>query len=771
MSTPLATIFHGDVTLEQGSDVTQFGWGDININRRCIIQGVENSTTNTDGALIVAGGVGISKTLNVHENLNVLYGITNLTETHINTNDGPFTVTGANTATVQVGDVVNIKSTGENVSVVSEIASLQLYGGLNSSHAVDIVASNINGGISLLSGINNGGISIVSGSGGITETTSNGNVVITANNGTGSFNVKTQSANQDLSINLNGYTDSQLKIISDGNNTTRTALYINTEHTNGNIQISNANGLGNGSISHLTGSGGYTVVTNTSGQIVMTSRGAGSSYIVDSSGYNQNMIIGLDNFTDSSLILKSSGTNILNTALRIQTTSSTGNILIDQPELSVGKVSINTGMSGLETTTQNGGSTVITTNGASSTFTNSTTADNQDLNITVTGNTNSKVNITSSGTNSDAIYISTSLGGIRLDGNSGVQIESADVTNGIQIARQTSNIPVHIGTANSTTTIHGNLDVKGTTTTIESTVVTIDDNIVIVNNAPSGTGNGGLAVKRYQSANDNSQGDVISDTPDHSGLVQNGNNTFTTIHLSSTASNVDDYYAGWWVRITSGTGQAQVRRIRSYSGTTHIATIYSTLDQTTVLSNPTPIEGMDFSTIPDNTSNYSLYPCEFVMMIWDEAYDEFAFVCSNLDPATNSSFVHYSDLHIQDLVANDITVNNINGSPADITTVVNLNNNSTTPVTITDFPNIYGVYIVFVKPLEDNSRAHAVFTIGRVDATGIHGTSVRIMSVKGVYNDQLDMQWPLNGLPQIMYRPYPNGVGGTTNFKLKIVSL
>lgn len=771
MSTPLATIFHGDVTLEQGSDVTQFGWGDININRRCIIQGVENSTTNTDGALIVAGGVGISKTLNVHENLNVLYGITNLTETHINTNDGPFTVTGANTATVQVGDVVNIKSTGENISVVSEIASLQLYGGLNSSHAVDIVASNINGGISLLSGINNGGISIVSGSGGITETTSNGNVVITANNGTGSFNVKTQSANQDLSINLNGYTDSQLKIISDGNNTTRTALYINTEHTNGNIQISNANGLGNGSISHLTGSGGYTVVTNTSGQIVMTSRGAGSSYIVDSSGYNQNMIIGLDNFTDSSLILKSSGTNILNTALRIQTTSSTGNILIDQPELSVGKVSINTGMSGLETTTQNGGSTVITTNGASSTFTNSTTADNQDLNITVTGNTNSKVNIASSGTNSDAIYISTSLGGIRLDGNSGVQIESVDVTNGIQIARQTSNIPVHIGTANSTTTIHGNLDVKGTTTTIESTVVTIDDNIVIVNNAPSGTGNGGLAVKRYQSANDNSQGDVISDAPDHSGLVQNGNNTFTTIHLSSTASNVDDYYAGWWVRITSGTGQAQVRRIRSYSGTTHIATIYSTLDQTTVLSNPTPIEGMDFSTIPDNTSNYSLYPCEFVMMIWDEAYDEFAFVCSNLDPATNSSFVHYSDLHIQDLVANDITVNNINGSPADITTVVNLNNNSTTPVTITDFPNIYGVYIVFVKPLEDNSRAHAVFTIGRVDATGIHGTSVRIMSVKGVYNDQLDMQWPLNGLPQIMYRPYPNGVGGTTNFKLKIVSL
>jgi len=771
MSTPLATIFHGDVTLEQGSDVSQFGWGDITINRRCIIQGEENSTTHADGALIVAGGVGIAKTLNVHENLNVLYGITNLTETHIDTDYGSFTVTGANTATVQVNEVVNIKSITKNVSVVSEIASLQLYGGLNSSLAVDIVASDVNGGISLLSGINNGGISIVSGSGGITETTSNGNVVITANNGTGSFNVNTQSANQDLSINLNGYTDSQLKIISEGNNTTRTALYINTHHTNGSIQISNSDGLGDGSISHLTGSGGYTVITNTSGQISMTSRGAGSSYIVDSSGYNQNMVIGVDKFTDSSLILKSSGTNVLNTALQIKTTSITGNISIEQPLLSSGKVSIYTGMGGLESTTQNGGSTVITTNAASSTFTNSTTADGQDLNINVTGNTNSKVNIASSGTSNNAVTISTSVGGIILDGNSGVQIESVDVTNGIQIARQTSNIPVHIGTTNSTTTIHGHLDVKGTTTTIESTVVTIDDNIVIVNNAPSGTGNGGLAVKRYQSANDSAQGDVVADVPDHSGVVQNGNNTLTAIHLSSSASNVDDYYSGWWVKITGGTGQGQVRRIKSYIGSTRIATIYSTLDQETLLSNPTPDEGMDFSTIPDNTSTYSLYPCEFVMMIWDETLDEFAFVCSNLDPATNTSFVHYSDLHINDLVANDLTVNNINGAPADITTVVNLNNNSTTPVTITDFPNTYGVYMIFVKPLEDNSRAHAIFTIGRVDSASIHGTSIRIMSVKGVYNDQLDMQWPQNGLPQIMYRPYPNGIGGTTNFKLKIVSL
>ena len=181
-TTPLATIFHGDVTLETGNDVTQFGWGDINISRRCVINGNENSTCNTDGSLIVAGGAGITKTLNVHENLNVLYGITNLAETHIDTSNGPFTVTGGNTAIIQVGDTAQFISTGGNVNVNSLTGILDLRSGINSADAVNIIADSNNGGISLLSGSVGGEIRIVSGSGGITETTSNGNISITAIN-------------------------------------------------------------------------------------------------------------------------------------------------------------------------------------------------------------------------------------------------------------------------------------------------------------------------------------------------------------------------------------------------------------------------------------------------------------------------------------------------------------------------------------------------------------------------------------------------------------
>ena len=775
MSTPLATIFHGDITLEQGSDVTQFGWGDININRKCIISGTENSTCNTDGSLIIAGGVGITKTLNVHENLNTLYGVTNLTETHIDTNNGPFTVTGGNTVFIQVGANAEFKSTGGNVNINSLVGTLQLYGGLNSSNAVDIVASNADGGISLLSGTNTGSISIVSGSGGITETTSNGNISISANNGSGSFNVNSAGDNQNLTISLNGKTDSQLRIESTGNNTTNTALVINTSNTNGNIQISNANGLGNGGMSQLVGSGGFTMITNTSGPISIVSQAASSSYLVNSIGTNQNMIIGVENPSDSALVLKSSGTNVTNTALQIYTTTTTGNISITQPFLSQGKITLLTGSGGIDASTQTGGSIIMTTYGAESTYTNTTLADYQDLNISVSGNTNSRVNITSSGITNDAIKLSTTsiTGGIYLTANGTVRIESADVNNGVQIATNTSNIPIYIGTPSSTTTIYGNLDVKGVTTSVESTVVTINDNMIVVNNAPSGTADGGLAIKRYQSANDSSYGDVILDNPDHSGTIQAGDNTTTTVHLSLDASNLDNYYAGWWIKITGGSGENQVRRIRSYTGSTRIATIYSTADQHGILGNPIPTEGLNFSTIPDTTSTYSLYPCEFVMLIWDESHDEFAFVCSNQNPSDNTSIVHYSDIHANDIIANNVILNTINGSDADVTAYVTLNNNSTTPVTITGFPKKYGVYQVFVKPSSesDTSRTHAIFTIGRVNATNIPGTVIRIISVKGVYNDQLDIQWPNDSLPQLLYRPYPNGISGSTVFKLKIVSL
>lgn len=792
MSIPLATIFHGDVTLEQGSDVLNFGWGDLNVNRKIIVNGTENSTgVNSVGSVLISGGVKIDKNMHIHENLYVLYGSSNLTVTNISTANGATTIQGPNKVDISVGASSNFVTTNGDLLLQSENNTLQLYGGENSSYAVDIKATYQDGGINLLSGTNNGNISLVSGMGGISQTTSQGNISLTANNANGSFIINSSSANQTLTLGLTGIQDSQLKIESSGINTSNNALVINTTNTNGNIVISNFNGLGeaSSSITQLAGAGGYLLLTNTNGPISLTSQSATSNYTVKSNNNNQHLTLTLEGETDSSLIIKSEGNNLTNDAIKIYTLNENGNISIsNNTSGSNGKVDIFTGKGGFIVNTATTGSTVITTYGASSTYTNSTLSDSQDLNITVTGNTNSKVNIASSGIGNEAIRLSTSntAGGISLSAQGKVQIESADSNNGVRVATNTPGIPVHIGTSNSMTTIYGDLNVKGITTTINSTVVTVDDNITVVNNSPVGTSDGGLAIKRYQPANDTGSGDVVQDTPETSGFAQGG--TATSIILANTSNPTPDYYNGWWVKIKSGTGANQVRRIKSYLGSAggFVANIYNTFDHESleIDSQPIPREGLDFTTYPLGPSNplgeqseYELFPCGYVMMIWDESQDEFAFVCNNESPGSgNTNYPHYADLRLNDLNANNLQVNTINGAQADITTNVILDNNSTTPVFIPEFPNTYGIYMVYVKPLTETSRAHAIFMIGKAD-TGYSGTVVRLISAKGNNGDQLDMQWPhdisdpLLSKPQLFYRPYPNGIGGTTTYKIKIVTL
>lgn len=772
MSVPLATIFHGDVTLEQGSDVTQFGYGDININRKVIIKGTEDSNGLTSiGSLLVNGGGKIDKSLYIGMDLNVS-GVTRLQETHISTNDGPFTVTGGNSVSISVGASSYFRSTDGTLTLSADNNVISLYGGSNNASAVDIKATHTNGGVQVLSG-SSGKVSLISGSGGLEGTTSNGNLTLTSNNGVGSFVVNSVSDNQDLRLLLTGNTDSQIKIESSGNNTTKDSILINTTNTNGNIVLSNSNGLGSGSISILAGSSGFDLTTNTSGPISLLAQAAPASFFVNASTSGQHMNIGINGPAyNSTLFLSGAGEQ---NAIQIQSTHSSGNIYItNHTSGSSGKVDILTGSGGLLATASSG-SIVMTAHGASSTYTNATTADNQNLTVSVTGNTNSKVIIESSGKSNQAVLLQTthSSGGIYMNANGPVNIQSSDNSNGINIGTANT-VPITIGTNMSTTTVKGDLVVQGTTTTVESTVVTIEDNILLLNSAPLGTSDGGIAIKRYQEANDSNQGDVIQDSPELTGVVQGA--SLTTITLDMTASNVNDYYNGYWLKITGGQGANQVRRIKSYNGSTRVATIYDDTDQLYDESNIPipPIEGKSFSTTPlAMDSTYALFPCQFVMSIWDESEDEFALICSSTSPDETANIAHYADLHINDLTANSIDVGFINGSLADITTTVQLNDGNTDPVEITGLPNNYGVYLLFVRPVSSSHRSHSIFMIGRVNENSTPGTVVRIISVKGTQYDQLDMQWPAGSNPQLLYRSPPlGGINGVyTSFKVKLISL
>lgn len=65
--------------------------------------------------------------------------------------------------------------------------------------------------------------------------------------------------------------------------------------------------------------------------------------------------------------------------------------------------------------------------------------------------------------------------------------------------------------------------------------------------------------------------------------------TSNTITLYNSASSANDYYKGAFIKIISGTGSGQIKKIIEYNGTTKTATIQST-----------------WQTIPDATSEYKI---------------------------------------------------------------------------------------------------------------------------------------------------------------------
>ena len=174
------------------------------------------------------------------------------------------------------------------------------------------------------------------------------------------------------------------------------------------------------------------------------------------------------------------------------------------------------------------------------------------------------------------------------------------------------------------TTITGNLTVNGQTTSVVSTNTVIDDNLLVLNSGPTGSKDAGFIIQRQQSDNNTGTGDVVSDTnsipntlPDQTGM------TNVQIKLNTSASPVDNYYTNWWIKITSGFSNNQVRKITGYVGSTRIATVSSAW----TTQNPS---------IGDNVL---LYNKPFVGIIYNELQDRFEFGGTVQDPGqTNVTF-------------------------------------------------------------------------------------------------------------------------------------
>ena len=170
------------------------------------------------------------------------------------------------------------------------------------------------------------------------------------------------------------------------------------------------------------------------------------------------------------------------------------------------------------------------------------------------------------------------------------------------------------------TTITGDLFVNGTTTTVNSTTVSISDNTFQINSAPNSAKDSGFLIQRYQVDNDSGLGDVVSETAITSGTLGTGNTT-SLVTLPAGFSAVDDFYNSFWIKITSGAANDEVRQITDYNGTTKVATLSSVLT-----SAPT-----------DSTDTFSLYNKSYLVHYFDTASNEyiFGYTKDNIDITTN----------------------------------------------------------------------------------------------------------------------------------------
>lgn len=183
--------------------------------------------------------------------------------------------------------------------------------------------------------------------------------------------------------------------------------------------------------------------------------------------------------------------------------------------------------------------------------------------------------------------------------------------------------------------IGGDLTVSGTQTNIVTQTLNVYDNLAVVNASPISSRDAGVLVQRFQLENDTGTGDIVLGTATLQLSVASASTG--TLELSSGASNVNDAYNNWFLKITSGAGINQVRKIVDYNGGTKIATLNSA-----------------FTTVPSNSDTVSLYDKIYLGQFYQESENAFAIGFTANDPGASTVTVGgYAPLHVGTLRVRD----------------------------------------------------------------------------------------------------------------------
>lgn len=169
--------------------------------------------------------------------------------------------------------------------------------------------------------------------------------------------------------------------------------------------------------------------------------------------------------------------------------------------------------------------------------------------------------------------------------------------------------------------IGGSLFVSGSTTSVNSSSISIKDNTLVLNASPTGLTDSGILISRFQTSNDSATGSVSADSAFLTTTATGG--TTTTVTLAS-GSSQDNYYQGWWVMV-NGT---QVRQVVSYVGGLRAATVDSA-----------------FTIVPLNGQTVKLYNRSFASFIWNETTKQFQTAFSAQDSSGSLTIIEDAPLY------------------------------------------------------------------------------------------------------------------------------
>jgi len=237
-------------------------------------------------------------------------------------------------------------------------------------------------------------------------------------------------------------------------------------------------------------------------------------------------------------------------------------------------------------------------------------------------------------------------------------------------------------------TIVGDLYVQGTRTEVNTTTINVSDNTLLLNSGPSGSRDAGVFIQRYQTDVDDGSGDVVNSPAVYTD-VTNTSTGSTSVYFSPTASGVTDFYKGWWLLMTTGTAQDEVRKITTYNGTTKVATLSSA-----------------FTVDPTDGDQFTLHNENFVGNYYDETDDEFKFIYINdiTDIQTDLLSAGYAPIHAA-------TVTAVNGDFTNITATNFVVTNITAGTIAISSANLASATIT--------NLVSSFATIGSLDVTGV----------------------------------------------------